>query len=81
MEADVDMVVRHFPQFDYTLLSEATFGKEMSLSDDKKIIRYQGSSHTFNYISYFKFFMPDGVREEIENKIILIGLDVKAHLI
>ena len=79
VEADVDMVVRHFPQFDYTLLSEATFGKEMSLSDDKKIIRYQGSSHTFNYISYFKFFMPDGVkREEIENKIILIGLDVKA---
>ena len=51
----------------------------MSLSDDKNIIRYQGSSHTFNYISYFKFFMPDGVkREEIENKIILIGLDVKA---
>ena len=79
VEADVDMVVRHFPQFDYTLLSEAALGKEETFSEKKKIIRYQGSNHTFNYISYFKFFMPDGVKkEEIENKIILIGLDVKA---
>ena len=62
VEADVDMVVRHFPEFDYTLLSEATFGKEISLSGDKKIIRYQGTSHTFKYISYFKFFMPEGVK-------------------
>ena len=51
----------------------------MSLKNDKKIIRYQGSSHTFKYISYFKFFMPDGVkRRKLKNKIILIGLDVKA---
>ncbi len=79
VEADVDMVVRHFPQFDYTLLSEAALGREEPSVEDKRIIRYQGSSHTFNYISYFKFFMPDGVkREEIEDKIILIGLDVKA---
>ena len=79
VEADVDMVVRHFPQFDYTLLSEAALGKEKIINGNKNIIRYQGSNHTFNYISYFKFFMPDGVKkEEIENKIILIGLDVKA---
>ena len=43
VEADVDMVVRHFPQFDYTLLSGQR-GKRKSLGKEK--IRYQGSNHT-----------------------------------
>ena len=64
VKADVDMVVRHIPQFDSILLSEAASGKEALVSQEKRIIRYQGTSHTFNYISYFKFFMPDGVKKE-----------------
>jgi len=78
VEADNDMVVRHFPPFD-NILSEVAVGKGTQEKNEKKIIRYQGSAHSFKYISYFKFFMPDGVRkEEIEGKIVLIGLDVKA---
>ena len=78
VEADVDMVVRHFPPFESTL-SVVASGTSTSENQVKKIIKYKGSSHTFKYISYFKFFMPDGVKkEEIENKIVLIGLDVKA---
>ena len=78
VEADGDMVVRHFPPFENTL-SEVGVGKVTPKKNEKKIIRYQGSAHSFKYISYFKFFMPDGVRkEEIEGKIVLIGLDVKA---
>ena len=78
VEADGDMVVRHFPPFENTL-SEVAAGKNRTDINDKKIIRYQGSSHSFKYISYFKFFMPEGVkREDIEGKIVLIGLDVKA---
>ena len=78
VEADVDMVVRHFPQFENTL-SEVASGAVYPKGDEKRIIKYQGTSHSFKYISYFKFFMPEGVRkEDIEDKIILIGLDVKA---
>ena len=78
VEADVDMVVRHFPQFENTL-SEVASGGVYPKGDEKRIIKYQGTSHSFKYISYFKFFMPEGVRkEDIEGKIILIGLDVKA---
>ena len=78
VEADGDMVVRHFPPFENTL-SEVAVGKNRTDSNDKKIIRYHGSSHSFKYISYFKFFMPEGVKkEDIEGKIVLIGLDVKA---
>ena len=78
VEADGDMVVRHFPPFENTL-SEVAAGKNRTDINDKKIIRYQGSSHSFKYISYFKFFMPEGVKkEDIEGKIVLIGLDVKA---
>jgi len=78
VEADVDMVVRHFPQFENTL-SEVASGEDYPKGAQKRIIKYQGTSHSFKYISYFKFFMPGGVRkEDIEDKIILIGLDVKA---
>ena len=78
VEADGDMVVRHFPPFENTL-SEVAAGKDTLGKNEKKIIRYQGSAHSFKYISYFKFFMPNGVtKEEIEGKIVLIGLDVKA---
>ena len=78
VEADGDMVVRHFPPFENTL-SEVAAGKNRTDINDKQIIRYQGSSHSFKYISYFKFFMPEGVKkEDIEGKIVLIGLDVKA---
>ena len=38
VEADVDMVVRHFPQFDYTLLSEAALGKEETINFSNSII-------------------------------------------
>jgi len=79
VEADVDMVVRHFPQFENTL-SEVASGEDYPKGEEKRIIKYRGTSHSFKYISYFKFFMPEGVRkEDIEGKIILIGLDVKAN--
>ena len=79
VEADVDMVVRHFPQFENTL-SEVASGEDYPKGEEKRIIKYRGTSHSFKYISYFKFFMPEGVRkEDIEDKIILIGLDVKAN--
>ena len=78
VEADGDMVVRHFPNFKNTL-SELASGESFNQSEGKNIIRYQGSRHNFKYISYFRFFMPDGVKkEDIEGKIVLIGLDVKA---
>ena len=78
VESDGDMVVRHFPDFENTLSTVATNIPYIS-NENKKIIKYQGSSHTFKYISYFKFFMPDGVKKaDIEGKIVLIGLDVKA---
>ena len=79
VEADVDMVVRHFPQFENTL-SEVASGEDYPKGEEKRIIKYRGTSHSFKYISYFKFFMPEGVlKEDIEGKIILIGLDVKAN--
>jgi len=78
VESDGDMVVRHFPDFENTLSTVATNIPYIS-NENKKIIKYQGSSHSFKYISYFKFFMPDGVKKtDIEGKIVLIGLDVKA---
>ena len=78
VESDGDMVVRYFPDFENTLSAVAT-NIPTILNVNKKIIKYQGSSHSFNYISYFKFFMPDGVKKsDIEGKIVLIGLDVKA---
>ena len=78
VEADVDMVVRHFPKFENTL-SEVASGMPYPKGEEKRIIKYQGTSHSFKYISYFKFFMPEGVlKKDIEGKIILIGLDVKA---
>ena len=78
VEADGDMVVRHLPNFENTLSQRAS-NTNFIPNQPKRIINYQGSRHSFKYISYFRFFMPDGVKKkDIENKIILIGLDVKA---
>ncbi len=78
VDQDNDRVIRYFPSFKGTLSSVAA-GIEDVPEERSKIINYVGEDHTFDYISYYQFFLENGIEEgAIENKYVLIGLDVKA---
>ncbi len=78
VDQDNDRVIRYFPSFKNTLSSVAA-GIDDVPEERSKIINYIGEDHSFDYISYYQFFIEDGIEEgAIENKYVLIGLDVKA---
>ena len=75
---DADMVVRYAPEFKNTLSSVA-FGKEIEFEPKSKIIRYIGPDHSFSFLSYFQLFIENGIPEGfLEDKVVFIGLDLKA---
>ena len=78
VDQDNDRVIRYFPSFEGTLSSVAAQIEEVP-SERSRIINYVGEDHSFNYLSYYQFFLEDGVEPgAIEDKYVLIGLDVKA---
>ncbi len=78
VDQDNDRVIRYFPSFEGTLSSVAAQIEEVP-SERSRIINYVGEDHSFKYLSYYQFFLEDGVEPEaIEDKYVLIGLDVKA---
>ena len=78
VDQDNDRVIRYFPSFEGTLSSVAAQYDEVP-DERSKIINYLGPDHSFDYVSYYQFFLDDGIDPgSIENKYVLIGLDVKA---
>ena len=78
VDQDNDRVIRYFPSFEGTLSSVAAQYNEVP-DDRSQIINYVGPDHSFDYVSYYQFFLDDGIRPgSIEDKYVLIGLDVKA---
>ena len=78
VDQDNDRVIRYFPSFEGTLSSVAAQYNEVP-DDRSQIINYVGPDHSFDYVSYYQFFMEDGIKPgSIEDKYVLIGLDVKA---
>ena len=78
VDQDNDRVIRYFPSFEGTLSSVAAQYNEVP-DDRSKIINYVGPDHSFDYVSYYQFFLEDGIKPgSIEDKYVLIGLDVKA---
>ena len=78
VDQDNDRVIRYFPSFEDTLSSVAAQYSEVP-DERSKIINYIGPDHSFKYISYNQFFIDDGIEVgAIEDKYVLIGLDVKA---
>ena len=78
VDQDNDRVIRYFPSFEGTLSSVAAQIEEVP-SERSRIINYIGEDHSFSYLSYYQFFLEDGIEQgAVENKYVLIGLDVKA---
>ena len=78
VDQDNDRVIRYFPSFKDTLSSVAAKIDDIP-EERSKIINYVGEDHSFNYISYYQFFLENGIEKgAVENKYVLIGLDVKA---
>ncbi len=78
VDMDNDMVVRYHPTYDNTL---AGVPANLNTPPDEKtkIIKYAGPDHFFNFISYYQFFVEDGIpKDAIKDKIVFIGLDLKA---
>ena len=78
VDQDNDRVIRYFPSFEGTLSSVAAQYNEVP-EERSKIISYIGPDHSFKYVSYYQFFIDDGIEPgSIQDKYVLIGLDVKA---
>ena len=78
VDQDNDRVVRYFPSFEETLSSVAAQDNEVP-KERSRIIKYLGPDHSFEFVSYYQFFIDNGIEpESIKNKYVLIGLDVKA---
>ena len=78
VDQDNDRVIRYFPSFEGTLASVAAKYNEVP-DDRSQIINYVGADHSFDYVSYYQFFLEDGIEPgSIEDKYVLIGLDVKS---
>ena len=78
VDQDNDRVIRYFPPFEGTLSSVAAQYNEVP-EERSKIISYLGPDHSFEYVSYYQFFIDDGIEPgTIQDKYVLIGLDVKA---
>ena len=78
VDQDNDRVVRYFPSFEETLSSVAAQDNEVP-KERSRIIRYFGPDHSFKFVSYYQFFIDNGIEPgSIKNKYVLIGLDVKA---
>ncbi len=79
VDMDNDLVVRYIPSYENTLSSVNTKFNETPL-DRSKIIKYAGPDHFFKYISYYQFFVEDGIeKNSLKGKTVLIGLDLKAN--
>ena len=78
VDQDNDRVIRYFPSFEGTLSSVAAQHNQVP-EERSKIINYIGPDHSFKYVSYYQFFIDDGIEPgSIQGKYVLIGLDVKA---
>ena len=78
VDQDNDRVIRYFPSFEGTLSSVAAQHNQVP-EERSKIISYIGPDHSFKYVSYYQFFIDDGIEPgSIRDKYVLIGLDVKA---
>ena len=62
VDMDNDLVVRYIPSYENTLSSVNTKFNETPL-DKSKIIKYAGPDHFFKYISYYQFFVEDGIEK------------------
>ena len=78
VDMDNDMVVRYHPTYENTLAGVPANLKTPP-EQRSKIIKYAGPDHFFNFISYYQFFVEDGIpKDAIKDKIVFIGLDLKA---
>lgn len=78
VDQDNDRVIRYFPSFEGTLSSVAAKIEEVP-EERSRIINYIGEDHSFTYLSYYQFFLENGVEAgAVKDKYVLIGLDVKA---
>ena len=78
VDMDNDMVVRYHPTYEKTLAG-VTANLNTPPGERTKIIKYAGPDHFFNFISYYQFFVEDGIpKDAIKDKIVFIGLDLKA---
>ena len=78
VDMDNDMVVRYHPTYEKTLAGVPA-NLNTPPGERTKIIKYAGPDHFFNFISYYQFFVEDGIpKGAIKDKIVFIGLDLKA---
>ena len=78
VDMDNDMVVRYHPTYENTLAGVPA-NLNTPPEERTKIIKYAGPDHFFNFISYYQFFVEDGIpKDAIKDKIVFIGLDLKA---
>ena len=78
IDRDPDMVVRYHPSYANTL-SDVSIDNSYTPAERERIIKFAGPDHHFPYISYFQFFIDDGVPPgSLSGKTVLIGLDLKA---
>ena len=77
-DRDPDMVVRYHPSYANTL-SNVSIDYSYTPAERERIIKFAGPDHHFQYISYFQFFIDDGLPPgSLSGKTVLIGLDLKA---
>ena len=78
IDRDPDMVVRYHPSYANTL-SDVSIDNSFTPAERARIIKFAGPDHHFQYISYFQFFIDDGLPPgSLSGKTVLIGLDLKA---
>lgn len=79
IDRDPDMVVRYHPSYANTL-SDVSIDNSYTPAERERIIKFAGPDHHFPYISYFQFFIDDGIPSgSLSGKTVLIGLDLKAQ--
>tara|TARA_B100001093_G_scaffold516886_2_gene596842 strand:+ start:3269 stop:5230 length:1962 start_codon:yes stop_codon:yes gene_type:complete len=78
VDRDPDMVVRYHPSYPNTL-SDVSTDNSYTPAERERIIKFAGPDHHFSYLSYFQFFIDDGLPPgSLDGKTVLIGLDLKA---
>ena len=78
IDRDPDMVVRYHPSYANTL-SDVSINNSYTPAERERIIKFAGPDHHFQYLSYFQFFIEDGLPAgSLDGKTVLVGLDLKA---
>ncbi len=62
VDQDNDRVISYFPSFEETLSSVAAQDRR-GARRAFKIINYIGPDHSFKYVSYYQFFIDDGIEQ------------------